>query len=449
MPVSDSTLEDIYEDALTGLTIGQPPIGAEGAKELAAALAENSSLKTLNIDNHALGDEGIALIAKALEKNSNLQELNLRNNNISPEGAKTLAKAVAGHPSLNSLNIGANPLGDEGAAHIMEALKGGAALRYLFLDKTDLTAEGGKTIAAALREGSELTCLNVSHNGMAPEGSLSIAKSLEENSSLISLYIAGNTTSDETVSRISNTIRSSGNQNLLHVTLVKVDDELQQMLKRNHETAKALAHRFQWNKTDLSPEELRQIDVRLPVIANVIDVDVAAVRESFDIVISKIPKLSAAENLPDSLFKAGHGNYAPLDNPRLWRNAEEAKQILDNVPLTKEFLAKETPRGTVFLDALANALPAAEFMEALNHRGVKFGAEELLDGEGKPNALMTTLLEKKGGAEALFSLSNWLGKPVSELLQVHKALPEGSPSIALHGLRQEMGKTARSQSVGR
>lgn len=451
MPISTSTLEDIREDSLNGLTVAQPPIGVAGARELADALAGNTALHTLNLDNHELGDAGIALIAKALEKNTGLHTLSLRNNDISAEGLKALGKAVAGHPSLHTLNLGTNPLGDAGIENLMAGLGKNHPLRRLFIDKTGISADGAGKIAEAMKaEGglNQLNTLNISYNDITQEGAVAIAKTLEGNASLLTLHIAGNA-SDDTSRKLSGTIRASGNQNLIHITMPKVDNELQQMLARNKETGEYLAHRFQWKKDSLTPKELRQISVRLPIIAHFIDVDTALVRESFDHVVSKLPTMPDAASLPAGLFQPAVRNYAPLDNPRLWKDGEEAKRCLNDMTLSKDFLSLTTPYGTTFLDALANALPAGEFMGELNKRGIKLGADELLDAKGEPNGLMTTLMEQKNGIASLFSVSNWMNQPIPELRKVHSALPEGSANVPLHSLQQAISHQKKSVGLGR
>jgi hypothetical protein len=85
-------------------------IGDEGAK----ALAQNSSLTTLNLYNNGIGDEG----AKALAQNSSLTTLNLEYNGIGAEGAKALAQ----NSSLTTLNLYNNGIGDETLRLVNSAL---------------------------------------------------------------------------------------------------------------------------------------------------------------------------------------------------------------------------------------------------------------------------------------------------------------------------------------
>lgn len=450
MSISAATLEDIREDALQGLTVGNAPMGMPAAKALGEALAVNTSLKNLSLENHNLGDEGVAYIAEALKKNATLEDLNLRNNAISPKGMKLLAEAVAGHPKLHSLNLGRNKLGDEGVGILMDAMDKHSALRYLFVDENHVTSEGGKRVAQALCDGvPPLAHLNISRNGMTAEGSIAIAEAMRENRSLHTLHIQGNHTDDETTRKVSSILRSSGNTNLFHLHTVKVDDEMQVMLKRNYDKAKDLTKTFQWEKATLSAQEYRQIDKRQNAIAHVLDVDVCEISERLDQLIERLPKLPASETQPDALFTANSQGYAPLDNPRLWDSPEAALATMENLSLTRELTQRPTAKGGTLLEALAHAIPAEKFMHALNERGIKLGAGELLKEDGTPNDLMTTLLEQKDGAQAIFSLSNWLGKSVHELRRVHAALPEGAPDIGLNALQQSISHGKKAVGVGR
>ncbi|MBM3617148.1 MAG: hypothetical protein FJX23_01225 [Alphaproteobacteria bacterium] len=450
MSISATTLEDIREDALLNYTVGNAPMGMAAAKALGEALAVNTSLKSLSVENHNLGDEGVAYLAEALHKNSTLEDLNLRNNAISPKGMKLLAEAIAGHPKLHSVNLGRNNIGDEGVGILMDAMKPHSALRYLFIDENHITAEGGKRAAQALREGAPpLAHLNISRNGMASEGSIAIAEAMRENRSLHTLHIQGNHTDDETTRRVSSILRSSGNTNLFHLHTVKVDDEMQVMLKRNLDKARDLAKTFQWEKATLSAQEYRQMDKRHNAIAHVLDVDVCDISERLDQLIDRLPKLPEMDALPEGLFAKDGRGYAPLDNPRLWETPEAALDTMANLSLTKELAQRTTAKGGKLLEALANSIPAERFIGALNERGVKLGAAELLKEDDTANDLMTTLLEQKDGAQAIFSTSNWLGKSVPELRRVHAALPEGAPDIGLHSLQQAISHGKKSNGVGR
>jgi len=93
-------------------------IGAEGAKELAKALATNTTLTKLIFYNDNIGAEGATALAKALTANTTLTTLIFYNNNIGDEGAKELAKALATNTTLTTLSLNINNIGAEGAKEL-------------------------------------------------------------------------------------------------------------------------------------------------------------------------------------------------------------------------------------------------------------------------------------------------------------------------------------------
>ncbi len=53
-------------------------VGDEGASKLAAKLAANALLLTLDLSSNGIGDRGAAALAEALQLNTTLQNLDLR-----------------------------------------------------------------------------------------------------------------------------------------------------------------------------------------------------------------------------------------------------------------------------------------------------------------------------------------------------------------------------------
>ena len=58
---------------------------------LSAALADNNTLKTINLSDNYIGQEGALALAEALTTNHTLVELQLRGNEIGDEGIKAIA----------------------------------------------------------------------------------------------------------------------------------------------------------------------------------------------------------------------------------------------------------------------------------------------------------------------------------------------------------------------
>lgn len=71
----EEAIKDIKSNEPTTCTINfwNKQIGAEGAKALAAALEQNTTLSLLYLENNQIGDKGAKAIAKALEQNTTLR----------------------------------------------------------------------------------------------------------------------------------------------------------------------------------------------------------------------------------------------------------------------------------------------------------------------------------------------------------------------------------------
>jgi len=70
------------DSPVTRLDLARNQIGDAGAKALALALHENSTLEYLNLEGNMVGDKGGAALRDAVRMNKSLQYLNLKDNSI-------------------------------------------------------------------------------------------------------------------------------------------------------------------------------------------------------------------------------------------------------------------------------------------------------------------------------------------------------------------------------
>ena len=80
-------------------------IGPDGAQAVAACVAAQPSLNTLDLAGNSLGDRGLESILNALQSTPNVQQLGLEANHIADSGAIALAMSLEGLPLLEHLNI--------------------------------------------------------------------------------------------------------------------------------------------------------------------------------------------------------------------------------------------------------------------------------------------------------------------------------------------------------
>lgn len=79
------------------------PVGEQGARYLAEALAGNRSLTQLSLLHTALGDPGAEAIAQHLAENQHLQELNLGYNSLTDAAALRVVEVAKRHETLDKV----------------------------------------------------------------------------------------------------------------------------------------------------------------------------------------------------------------------------------------------------------------------------------------------------------------------------------------------------------
>ncbi len=102
-------------------------LSEENAKNIASALAVNTSLERLVLGGIVVGcdlqDHGVIHFAHALIKNKSLVHLDLRANGISDLGVKKLVNALFINKTLASLDLRFNVITENGVELIADLLK--------------------------------------------------------------------------------------------------------------------------------------------------------------------------------------------------------------------------------------------------------------------------------------------------------------------------------------
>ena len=136
-----SVLKDYSKCTLTVLDLGDCYISSEGAVKLGAALCKNTTLKHLTLNNNPIG-EHVTAASKMLAENKTLRELDLRYCHISSEGAVELAAALWKNSTLKHLDLDHNPIGVEGASSMSDMLQHNTSLEELYLRDDSVGEEG-------------------------------------------------------------------------------------------------------------------------------------------------------------------------------------------------------------------------------------------------------------------------------------------------------------------
>lgn len=119
---------------VTAVTLLSSGITDVGARDLARALLTNRTVTNLNLSSNSIGDDGALAIADALTENSTLVELNLDNNRMTDLGVTALANALRQNSTLEYLSVTNNRITDHGARALIDALRDNQTISRLILE---------------------------------------------------------------------------------------------------------------------------------------------------------------------------------------------------------------------------------------------------------------------------------------------------------------------------
>ena len=126
-------------------------LGPKGGRDLADAIAMNTSCLKMNLTGCLLGDEGASALFEAFETNTSCLELLVGGNDIKAAGARAAAAMLEKNTTLLVLNLDANKIDEEGLKAIADALKKNCTLTTLILKtgaQWGCTYKDGKIIAS-------------------------------------------------------------------------------------------------------------------------------------------------------------------------------------------------------------------------------------------------------------------------------------------------------------
>ncbi|KAG0333864.1 hypothetical protein BG000_008833 [Podila horticola] len=103
-------------------------------------------------------------LSAALKNNSTLVSLNLQDNLIGVHGGMALSEALKTNTTLFSLELAGNKIRENRALALSEVLKTNSTLTTLNLKSNQFGDNGGQMLAEALKTNSTLTTLNLRHN---------------------------------------------------------------------------------------------------------------------------------------------------------------------------------------------------------------------------------------------------------------------------------------------
>lgn len=427
-------------------------LSADGALSfLAEQVAKRPQIQELHMDECGLRIGNLPEVLKVLDAAPNLRKVSYQKNMLDVKSAKVLFDGIKKHPTLSEVDISNNCMENGGGKVVADFIASNPRLQVIAADKCNLLDEGMEPISRAIAANTAaLRGVSFSNNKMTSEGMHGFARAtMRENRRLTQVHCDNSPETNETLEK---TFLYAPSPNVLMVAPVE-GQEAKAVLNRNDAGIKHAVMLLQEGIEKQVPRRLQFLEDRKPAIftSGLLRIgvrppeEVKAEYETFMEALPKVPEAGAG--FADGLFTPDANGFAPLDNPRAWQGTNPLEAIAD-IPLTREFLDRKTPKGTSLLDSLASHVSGEALVSHLNGKGIKLGLADLQEEKySRPNRLMETLIEK-GDAAALFHESNLIGKKRPEVLALHELLPAAQRAeIGIMGILSRLPK--QTSTLGR
>eukprot|EP01062_Namystynia_karyoxenos_P070279 TRINITY_DN65676_c0_g1_i1.p1 TRINITY_DN65676_c0_g1~~TRINITY_DN65676_c0_g1_i1.p1 ORF type:complete len:833 (+),score=288.03 TRINITY_DN65676_c0_g1_i1:70-2499(+) len=135
----------------------------ESARLVAAALAKDTRLTSLDYSHNCPGDEGVALIADAIGRHPALLELRLDSCGMTDRGAAALTDNLRRNEHLVELRLVDNEVGDAGAQLFVDLVHQNETLAHILLDRNNITPERLSEVVHSLLLNSQPPKLKAMH----------------------------------------------------------------------------------------------------------------------------------------------------------------------------------------------------------------------------------------------------------------------------------------------
>ncbi|MBM3617144.1 MAG: hypothetical protein FJX23_01205 [Alphaproteobacteria bacterium] len=401
------------------------------------------SLGALHLNETHIDDEAIPSLVRIVKRAPNLKILNISGNKLTGAGIAELTEALKTHPRLELLNIGSNPLGPKGAEALAEYIAApSCTMEEIQAHHSGFGDKGLASIAKAVGEKDHnwLTRINLMANDGGKSAAEEWTKTLLSDRRISSIHL---TQEDEVFNEaVKDAYRQSENPNLTHVSPVNPGVAERTGFNRTA-CIKAANHLINKPETlaydDLAFTLQRETGAQRSIVNGLPPYRYHTSR--FHQHIDKMPRLPVPNaSFADALFKPDASGFAPLDNPKIWRNADAVFKGLaaSHTKPDNSFLTRTTPHGVTFLQSAAGMMASENLLSYLLKNHKKLGVEDLLDASRKPTPLYQAFI-RRGDVGGIFMPENWLGKTPNALYAVYSALPEAlQKDVPINTLRQTM-----------
>lgn len=387
---------------------------------------DHEEVRNLHLAHRDINDHAAEAIAFIIHHSPRLQSVDLSGCRMTAAGMKKITHALAKHPRVDRVSLDG-------------------------LNSQPLNLAGsGRGIAEMLVASPGLEGLRLENAGLDERDLLHIADGLGK-SRLRQLHLAGNACSEEVAGRLLDGML--GNRHAMEIdpgpsfapllTRKILEHRPLNYTAMRHINDPAAASLIAENKriiteiailSSLAPRRLLKEGASESLVRVMYDAEMhlsgisrtmgSQNKTSFPDIYDHMPPVPSGMSDPDVWFNASaaHHGLAPLDNPRLFADAAEARRFLHALPMTAEWLHRETPNGCGPFNAVLMKIPLKEVLEHLNQRGQNLDTSYLLKRENQPSALMAQLLHSHCAGE-LFSRSNLAGVSLPEARGLFRLVP--------------------------
>ncbi|XP_041038238.1 ribonuclease inhibitor-like [Carcharodon carcharias] len=195
---------------------------------LARAVRGSWTLTHLDLNDNSLNDAGLSPLCRVLEDHRcRIESLKLESNDLTQGCCDDLASALAQNQTLKELNLSFNPLEDVGVEKLLKKMGSRSCkLHTLRLSSTTLTERSGMALGAALRDNPALRNLDLSSNELKDEGARLIFQALEETHSQIEkLWLQDISLTHVSCEALGSFLRSSKDLTTLHLKENPIGDQ--------------------------------------------------------------------------------------------------------------------------------------------------------------------------------------------------------------------------------
>lgn len=389
------------------------------------------------------------------QKDVKISGLDLSGNRFTPTGIVKLIEALKDHPKIEMLKLDGNSLAGGGAtlARLIAALP--PQCTVFSAEETGLNNGDFDALTPAVAENKTLRTLQLSGQNIDGETAREFLKAAIQDNTMLEQISFKQPHIDGLPLMVEEMLLSRPNFNLQMVTPVP-SKELVELFDHNSKEYMATRSRTEvtipqtmqkGQMPSFTGPQIREMERQKEAVFIKQRLNNKPFYETF---IAQLPSVPEGESgFAEALFTPDNHGYAPLDNPRLWPNAQQALQALERIPLEGAFLSRLTERRSTIIDAMLDTVPASLLMDALQEKGVRLTRNDLLDGQGKPTPLYEAFIRRREGG-SVFNAANWLGQPTQDLRAVHAALPAVQQSqVGLNQLLQQMASPVLRVGRGR